>query len=587
MKTIISRYRNSFSHKIITIVAAGFFLMAFLLSFVLLAVSQRVFVRTYSQSLDKVLNQIEAEFTALHQDLGEIADTIDSSWAFRLYLTSTRKTDNLEQFQNAYQMERDLEQSLPSYIEDLNILVLGANGARYLSKTETVSLSQEEILRSEAARRAVEHPGVMEYTFSRGAFTMTTKNQDVLIASKALVYQDNRNIYGIVFFTFTQEDLYKLYDYFITDNTSLFLVDGGRTVVSSNHRDAIGSRLEEAGSQNGPGRQPFALENNTALTGSTVLYRDLPFQDLALYGVVDDQLAVYQLYDIPFLVCICIAISTVLTLIVLFYTRKTLAPLSRMIETMSQVQDGVLTEHVPVTGTTEIRELAVTYNKMVDALQDYIQQLVNTREKQLRYEIKALQMQINPHYIYNTLASIKMLVFQNAKEQAVETLDAFIALLRSTITNTDEFITIQQEIENLRNYMLIVRTRYGDRIQAEYYVSGNCYNCRIPKMILQPFLENAVFHAFPDGRKGTIQVVVRRSREQLTIRVMDNGVGMQQQRADRLVEQSMKKEYFSGIGIHNVNDRLKLLFGEQYGVRIESKVEEGTTIIITLPLKDE
>lgn len=281
-----------------------------------------------------------------------------------------------------------------------------------------------------------------------------------------------------------------------------------------------------------------------------------------------------------------IAISTVLIGIVLFYTRRTLAPLSQMIQTMSQVQDGLLTQHVPVTGTTEIRELAVTYNKMVDALQDYIQQLVSTREKQLRYEIKALQMQINPHYIYNTLASIKMLVFQNAREQAVETLDAFIALLRSTITNTDEFITIQQEVENLKNYMLIIRTRYGDRIHAEYYVSSNCYHCKILKMILQPFLENAVFHAFPDGRKGTIQVVVRRNGTQLVIRIIDDGIGMKQQKADQLVEQSIKKEYFSGIGIHNVDDRLKLLFGEQYGVHIESKPEEGTAIIVTLPLKD-
>ncbi len=456
MNEIIQRYRNSFSGKIVSIVVLGFFLMAFLLSFLLLAVSQTVFVRIYSQSLDKVLNQIENEFTTLHQELGEVVEGIDSSWAFRLYLTENRSADNLEQFRNAYQMEQDLEQSLPSSLERPNILVLGENGAHYLSKTETVSLSQEEILQSEAARKAAAHPGVMQYTFARGAYTMTTKDQDVLIVSQALVTQDNQHIYGIVFFTFTQDDLYQLYDYFITDNTSLFLTDGNGVVVSSNQRERIGTAWTEAAPR----------PAHTVFSGSTVLYRDLPFQDLALYGVVDDQLAIYQLYDLPFLICVCIAVSTVLIGIVLFYTRRTLAPLSRMIQTMSQVQDGVLTEHVPVTGTTEIRELAATYNKMVDALQDYIQQLVSTREKQLRYEIKALQMQINPHYIYNTLASIKMLVFQNARDQAVETLDAFIALLRSTIANTDEFITIQQEVENLKNYMLINRTRYGDRDDA-------------------------------------------------------------------------------------------------------------------------
>lgn len=98
-------------------------------------------MRTYSQSLDKVMNQIENDFTTLHRDLGEIADSIDSSWAFRLYLTDTRPSDNLEQFQNAYQMEQDLERSLPSYMNRLNVLVLGVNGSHYLSKTETVCLS--------------------------------------------------------------------------------------------------------------------------------------------------------------------------------------------------------------------------------------------------------------------------------------------------------------------------------------------------------------------------------------------------------------------------------------------------------------
>ena len=194
-------------------------------------------------------------------------------------------------------------------------------------------------------------------------------------------------------------------------------------------------------------------------------------------------------------------------------------------------------------------------------------------------------MQINPHYIYNTLASIKWLVYQNDSEKTIQTIDAFIKLLRNTISNMDEFITIEQELKNLENYIFINHTRYGEAIKVEYYVSHNCYGCLIPKLILQPFIENAFFHAFPSGRTGTIQIFMKQKGRDLEIRIVDDGVGMNQVEAQQALYDATQKEHFSGIGIHNVQDRLKLLYGESYGIQIESVKEQGTTITVRLPVK--
>ena len=182
---------------------------------------------------------------------------------------------------------------------------------------------------------------------------------------------------------------------------------------------------------------------------------------------------------------------------------------------------------------------------------------METQKARRKSEIKALQMQINPHYIYNTLASIKWLVYQNDRDRTVQTIDAFISLLRNTISNTDEFITIEQEIQNLENYILINHTRYGDAVQVEFYVSQSCRDCLLPKMILQPFVENAFFHAFPSGRCGTIEIYMKEKAGELEIHIVDDGVGMEQNRAEEAVKQAGSKEHFSGIGIHNVQERLE------------------------------
>lgn len=152
----------------------------------------------------------------------------------------------------------------------------------------------------------------------------------------------------------------------------------------------------------------------------------------------------------------------------------------------------------------------------------------------------------------------------------------------------EEYIRVEQEIENLKNYVLINNTRYGDKVQVEYFVSFGCEECRIPKMILQPFVENAFFHDFPFEQSGKIQIFVRILEGNLQIHIIDDGVGMTPERLRELTEKNVKREHFSGIGIKNVDDRLKLIYGNEYGINIQSDENKGTSITISIPVqKDE
>lgn len=585
MKKNFKFYYNSFSGRIILMVMLGIGLIAVTVSIVVLFMSKNAFTETYSESQEKVFDQIEKDLNDFHESLQDIMDAIDSSWAFRLYLTGEDDLDNIQTFQNIYQMEKDLEQSKSSDMERLNILVLGMNGKHYLSRTETISVSDEEILRSDPVKTALAEPEIVHYSFSHGAYTATTIDSDVIIVSKALYFRESREVYAVVLITLTMEDMRKFYDYFVTDNTSLYLVGNDNIVICSNDKEALGVTLEKKWYDRAKQTEEDRFVLKTDNENYTVMQRELTYLGCSLYGIIDNKQALDNLYDMPLLVMICAFIGIFILAGCLIFTRQTVKPLSKLVQKMSMIREGNFMEYMTVEGTLEVQELAATYNYMLDDIQNYIEELLETQKEQRKSEIKALQMQINPHYIYNTLASIKWLVYQNNFQKTIQMIDAFISLLRNTISNADEFITITQEVENLENYILINHTRYGEAVKVEFYVSQNCYDCLIPKLILQPFIENAFFHAFPSGKTGIIQILMKQKGDDLEIQIVDDGIGMDQSMAERVVRQETKKEHFSGIGIHNVQDRLKLLFGKEYGIRIESVEHMGTRVIVTLPVR--
>lgn len=580
-------WNGLFGH-ITLIVLLGIGMLSVTVSTVVLAMSRSAFTETYGKSQQRVFDEIEKSLIDLNNHLHDIVNAIDSSWAFRLYFNSDDegKLDNVQNFQNIYQMEQDLEQSKASELVRPSILVLGMNGKHYLSRTETISQSDRDILESQPVQNAMNNVDALHYTYAKGAYTETSQNVDVVVVSKALYYHENKDIYAIVLVTLTDAYIREYYDYFVTDYSMFYMVSDEGIVMSSNDREKTGRVLEtqwyrDAVQKESVGRWITQIDNKSY----TIMKQELPYLGCSIYGLIDNDKALDNLYNMPLLILLCVLIGIITLALCLMIARRTLNPLSQLVDKMSFVRDGEFTQYMPVSGTEEIKELAVTYNIMLDDIKKYIDQLIQTQKEQRQSEIKALQMQINPHYIYNTLASIKWLVYQNNQEKTVKTIDAFIQLLRNTISNSDEFITVDKELENLHHYVSINQTRYGDAVQVEYYVSPDCGKCLLPKMILQPFIENAFFHAFPSGMCGTIEIFIKRRDSILEIKVADDGVGMDNDTATRAVGQDLSKEHYSGIGVHNVHERLQLLYGEDYGIQIESRKQRGTCVKISLPVR--
>ena len=390
---------NSFSGRIALIVMIGIGLIAVTVSFVVLFMSRQVFSKNYGDSQEKVFEQIEKEFNDFHDHIENVFEAIDSSWAFRLYFDENAKLDNTQTFQNVYQMEQDLEKSKSADMERLNILVVGYNGKHYLSRTENICVTDEKILQSEPAQKAIAEPDIIHYTYTNKAYTTTSRNVDTVVVSKALCYHESKEIYAIAFATLTMEELKQYYNYFVSDTTSFYMVDDHGIVLCSNEAGTIGTVLQTAWFAKMKESDALRMEVQSNHTFYTLMKRNLPYQRCAIYAIINNDVALQDLYNMPLLIGICCVIGILIMMTCLFYTHKTMRPLSKLIGKMSAIREGRFSEYMTVEGTTEVQELASTYNYMLDDLKHYVEELVQTQKKQRQAEISALQMQINPHYI--------------------------------------------------------------------------------------------------------------------------------------------------------------------------------------------
>ena len=236
----------------------------------------------------------------------------------------------------------------------------------------------------------------------------------------------------------------------------------------------------------------------------------------------------------------------------------------------------------PVRGTREVRELSQSFGHMVLR----IQQLMSTvRQEEInlrKTELKALQAQINPHFLYNTLDSIAWMCERGRNADAVNMVHALARLFRISISRGHELIPIAKEIEHAESYLQIQKYRYKNQFTYEFDVDPGCLDYYCNKITLQPIIENSINHGLDLlVEEGRIQVEVLQDGDDILFRVRDNGVGMSQEQVDAILEQDPEDR--TGIGIRNVNDRLRIYFGAPYGLRITSELDVGTCVEIRMP----
>ncbi|WP_127495385.1 cache domain-containing sensor histidine kinase [Paenibacillus glycanilyticus] len=270
-------------------------------------------------------------------------------------------------------------------------------------------------------------------------------------------------------------------------------------------------------------------------------------------------------------------------LLAVFISRNLSRPIKQLQEHMKKVEKGIFNIRVPIGNPREIASLARTFNLMVVKIEELMSQVVREQEIKRKSELTALQAQINPHFLYNTLDSIIWMAEGKKTDEVVLMTSALARLFRSSISRGQELVPIRTEIEHVANYLTIQKIRYKDKLDFHIDVDPDIYGYRTLKVLLQPLLENAIYHGIKNRiGTGTIQVTGGKRDGYIWLEVSDNGVGMEAEALRTILEPRRNDRESKGVGVVNVHERIQLYFGKDYGLTYRSVPDEGTTVTVRI-----
>ncbi|WP_294097782.1 sensor histidine kinase [Proteiniclasticum sp.] len=253
---------------------------------------------------------------------------------------------------------------------------------------------------------------------------------------------------------------------------------------------------------------------------------------------------------------------------------------------MDHVQEGNFNTRLSVQGNDEIAELSHHFNSMLKDLRRLMNEVVETQKEKRKRELEILQAQINPHFIYNTLDTLQWKALEYGASDLSELILSLSSFFRVSLSKGKEMIPLREEIKHVRSYLDIQKARYEEILTYEIQVEESLDDVFLPKILLQPLVENAIYHGIkPKLAQGKISILAQLEGEDLLLTVQDNGVGMTEELVNQLEEAFEGKRAPVSYGLHNVHQRIRLTYGTPYGLHVESCLQDGTAVTIRLPME--
>lgn len=379
------------------------------------------------------------------------------------------------------------------------------------------------------------------------------------------------------------EELYKQIQ--ITPNSRQLVVDENNIIIYSNDKNEIAKPLDKDIQKHlvlEGGSSYERLYGNRAL----IVMNVSKYTSWKVISIIPEK----ELFkDILFVRGITVYSGIVLALfgvaVALFIARSITKPIKKLDTLMGEVEKGNFDVKIDVRNNDEVGHLSKTFNGMINQIQSLINKNIEKEKQKQQAEFNALQSQINPHFMYNTLNVIKWMAQMQGADNITEALQQYIALLNFCTRTREEYILIKEEIQFLENYVSILRLRYYDRFDVRFDIPEDIQDYKILKFILQPFVENAIFHGLTGDEKDYyVRIQADKIDDSIEFVVIDNGIGIDEETIEKITNGQNQGRNLNSVGIYNVMNRLSLYFGESYKIKIESILEVGTKITVKIPV---
>lgn len=393
---------------------------------------------------------------------------------------------------------------------------------------------------------------------------------------------------GVLLVDMNYSSIEQLFKKANTDNSSeyVYLMDSNGEIIYHPKQKLIYTNLYEENNlaavdyEDGSRQEEFGGEKRL-ITVKTVSYTGWKIVSVVPMSSFNMGLSGTRQFAILFVSLAMLMIIVINQLV----SARIAKPLRKLNESVEEWEAGNMNPDIYVGGSLEVEHLGKTLRSAVGQLQQLMHDILVEQEEKRKSELDALQSQINPHFLYNTLDSIVWMIEGERYQDAVFMVTQLASLFRISLSRGKTIIRIEDEIKHAKNYMNIQKIRYKNIFRIDFRIEEEILNCCTVKLVVQPLLENAIYYGVGsmDG-EGEIEVVGYRSGGEVCIEVRDNGIGMPKETVDALLtENNRVRKKGSGVGLINVHNRIQLRFGKSYGLDIESLPDEGTTVRIHLP----
>ena len=540
-------------------------------------------------STSQTIQTLKQVSYSLSQENSRYIHTIASIATDKSVLELTASLHHEKDTQSHFRYAVQLDEQMKGYFHDMPDLISATfifhDGSSYYYEGpqyyEHLTSDVESLRQLRGYKQALSAEGHVQMLGTQVKFSGNLDTKYIL--SAAIAPRSNPLLHDVemIYFFYKSKALENLADSSKNDSGFVVLDSDGEVMLAT------------GGANQTNGLEPRAIEKamydqsghyNTIVQGMKMFITFLTMDSTGwklVYLIPYDQFT-FQFKQIYYTMMEISGAGFIFFLIVsVFMVRRLSRSISVLVRQMNRVKSGEFDVKITATGPLEIHLLGKTFESMVLRIQDLMRELREREKQKTHAEIDALQSQINPHFLVNTLSAIKVMAMISKNTNIYEMTDSLVKILSSTFNRNGSYIQLKEELMILEKYIHIMKIRYGDRFKVEFSFQEGILETYVLKLLLQPFLENAIYHGVQESEPfGYIHITGKKENECLVLMVQDNGRGMDQQTAQSL----LRKHAVNGIGIANVNDRIRLNYGEAYGVQIQSEVGSGTTVTVRLPL---
>lgn len=556
--------------------------------------------RRLNQSRIVILNQINTSMENYLNSIVMYSESIMGDYEINRLISKENFQNEYERVTTTRAITEFLQQNkYPSSNKKCDLKILGENGCNY-SISENVSQVKTkypdlEKLKQEEWFEILDGKSKIRYIPTYQSEEFQSLNEGSAVRAIRLIKNFNSGRYvGLLDVNITHEDIQGIFEGGIEqDNQEVMLMDDAGVIITSTNQEMIGKKITLESyiykiveydhgyfqaKVNGMQSQVYFVTNPS--TGwKIIMYENR--QGMAwsiIKGYVWIILALIAFFILEIVMSI-------------FDSRYISRPVRKLKRDMRNVYKGDLSVRTEVENLDEFGELSQQFNMMIEKIEQLIEQLKEKDEEKRVLELQALQAQINPHFLYNTLASIRFQIEMGMEEKAEESLIALVKLLKRTFSDYRKLIPIKEELQALENYLVLMENRYQNTFEWKIEVDEEVMECLIPRISIQPLVENSISHGFSEKEgMGHIMIVGKRKDDTIVIRVLDDGEGANVEKIRQILDEpsgNKRKEQVSSIGLKNVQERLQLFFGEEYGLKVIQMDNGGLCMEVCLPMQKQ